>query len=193
MAKKKKIENKEEALLCATLHLVNNRGFHDASMAKIAKLAGVAPGTIYLYFKSKQDLINKLYLRTKETFCKHAFDDYHTNDCIKNRFKNIWINIAEYKLSNTDDAMFLFLCDISPLVDEEIRQEGLKHLQPLLDLWKDGIKEKVIKDVSPFLLYSFTINPLSFLVSMHHKNLLKIEKKEIEEAFQLSWDSIKIK
>ena len=52
---KEKVSDKYTALLQATLTLVNNHGFHDTPMSKIAKLAGVSPATIYLYFENKQD------------------------------------------------------------------------------------------------------------------------------------------
>ena len=70
MIKKEKISDKRTALLNATLTLVNNHGFHNTPMSKIAKLAGVAPATIYLYFENKQDLVNKLYLEVKKDFSK---------------------------------------------------------------------------------------------------------------------------
>jgi len=73
MAKRTKSNEKRIALLNATLHLVNNNGFHDAPMSKIAKMADVSPATIYIYFDNKQDLINQLYLETKTSFSEYAF------------------------------------------------------------------------------------------------------------------------
>lgn len=75
--------DKYEALLKATLTLVNNCGFHDAPMSKIAKMAEVSPATIYLYFENKQDLINKLYIKTKSAFCDAAFKGYHEKLSVK--------------------------------------------------------------------------------------------------------------
>ena len=68
MALLQKSIEKREALLRATLSLVNNGGIQGASMAKVAKLASVSPATIYLYFESKQDLVNQLYLNVKTAF-----------------------------------------------------------------------------------------------------------------------------
>ena len=65
MAIRQKCDKKRKALLNATLNLVNNNGFHDAPMSKIAKIAEVSPATIYIYFENKQDLINQLYLEIK--------------------------------------------------------------------------------------------------------------------------------
>ena len=187
-----KPNDKYTALLQSTLTLVNNRGFHDTPMSKIAKLAGVSPATIYLYFENKQDVINKLYLDIKASFCRSAFQGYTIELPVMKGFEVIWYNIAGYKLNKVEEAMFLSQCDNTPMIDEESIQEGLKHLQPLLDLWERGKKEGIIKSISPYLLYAYTVYPLSFLLAMHVKGIMNIDEKDQIEAFQAAWDSIKV-
>src|SRR5260370_17807378 len=45
----------------AAIKVFAERGFHTATVAEIARGAGVADGTIYLYFKSKDDLLLRLF------------------------------------------------------------------------------------------------------------------------------------
>ncbi|PKQ61691.1 TetR family transcriptional regulator [Labilibaculum filiforme] len=192
MAIREKSKEKRNALLKATLNLVNNNGFHDAPMSKIAKMANVSPATIYIYFENKQDLINQLYLELKISYTEQAFKDYSENMPVKKAFELIWYNIANYKLKQVDEAWFLAQCDNTTMIDENSRQEGLKHLQPLLDLWEKGQKEGIIKDVSPYLLYAYAINPLAFLMNMQKRELYQLDKESLKQAFQASWDSIRI-
>ena len=192
MVKKEKITDKKSALLQATLTLVNNHGFHNVPMSKIAKLAGVSPATIYLYFEHKQDLINTLYLEVKESFSACAFKNYDEEMSVKKGFELIWFNIANYKLNQINEAAFLSQCDNSPIIDEKIRVEGLKNLQPLLDLWARGKKEGIIKPLSDYVLYSFTIYPLSFLLEMQERDLCVLDEKVKSETFQAAWDAIKM-
>ena len=192
MIKKEKITDKKRALLNATLTLVNDHGFHDAPMSKIAKLAGVAPATIHLYFENKQDLINNLYLEVKASFSDCAFKGYDNTMPVKKGFEIIWYNIADYKLNLVNEAAFLSQCDNTPMIDEEIRKEGLKHLQPLLDLWAQGKKEGIIKPLSIFVLYAYTIYPLTFLMAMQQRNLYTLNTKVLDETFQAAWDAIKL-
>ena len=135
MATLQKSIEKKAALVRATIHLVNNNGFHDTPMSKIAKMANVSPATIYLYFDSKQDLVNKTYLEVKETFTSYAFATYNDQMNVKEGFEIIWKRIADFKLKECEEAMFLAQCDNTPMIDESSRQEGIKHLQPLLQLW----------------------------------------------------------
>ncbi len=56
-----KIKDKSELILEAALKVFAEFGFHRAQVSRIAKAAGVADGTIYLYFKSKEDILVGLF------------------------------------------------------------------------------------------------------------------------------------
>ncbi len=187
-----KSQIKRDALVKATINLVNNNGFHAAPMSKIAKMAGVSPGTIYLYFENKQDMINQVYIEVKAAFTQFAFKDYQENLSVEKGFEMIWKNIAEFKLKEVEEAMFLSQCDNTPMVDEASRMEGLKHLRPLLDLWERGQNEGIIKPVSLYMLYAFSIYPIAFLMNMQQRELIELTQVHVNEAYIMAWNSIKI-
>jgi TetR/AcrR family fatty acid metabolism transcriptional regulator len=60
-ARDTKISDKRARILDAAIKVFAERGFHSATVAEIARAAGVADGTIYLYFKSKDDLLLRLF------------------------------------------------------------------------------------------------------------------------------------
>ena len=190
--KLQKSKDKRAALLQATLHLINQGGIQEASMSKVAKLAKVSPGTIYLYFENKQDLVNQLYLRIKAAFSEEAFKDFKEEDPVKESFEKIWYRIAGFKTKQSEESSFLDQCDNTPIVDEKSRQEGLKHLQPLLNLWSRGQEEALIKKISPYLLYAFTIYPMAFLMNTKNRSHCKLDEQILEKAFEAAWDSIKL-
>ncbi|MCM4166341.1 HTH-type transcriptional regulator BetI [Arenibacter antarcticus] len=192
MAKLQKSIEKRNALVKATISLVNNNGFHATPMSKIAKMANVSPATIYLYFDNKQDLVNKVYIEVKSAFTAYAFKNYSSDIPVIAGFELIWKRIADFKLKEMEEAMFLAQCDNTPMIDEAIRQEGLVHLQPLLDLWERGQNEGIIKPLSPYLLYAYTVNPLSFLMLMQQRGAFQLNNRHLEEAYQAAWDSISI-
>lgn len=192
MPRLQKSIEKKKALLKATLTLLINGGWHGASMAKVAAIAGVSPATIYLYFNNKQDLINKLYLEINENFSSHAFNGLDESNAVKHSFEKIWMNIADFRMLFEKEAQFLSQCDNSPIVDDEVRTEGLKHMQPLLNLWQRGVNEGIIKDVSPYLMYAYTIYPLSYLINKHTKKHCSMDENKMKNSFILAWDSIKV-
>ncbi|MBA6154490.1 TetR/AcrR family transcriptional regulator [Gelidibacter maritimus] len=191
MAKLQKSIDKRNALIDATITLVNNSGFHATPMSKIAKMANVSPATIYLYFENKQDLVNKTYIDVKAQYTAYAFKDYEESMSVEEGFEHIWKRIADFKLNASESAMFLSQCDNTPIIDEPSLQEGIKHLQPLLDLWKRGKEEGIIKPISDYLLYAYAINPLSFLMMAQKRGTFKLDKKQIEQAYEAAWSSIR--
>src|SRR5262245_10589054 len=53
--------DKRQRILTSAMRVFASKGFFGAKVAEIAQQAGVADGTIYLYFKSKDDLLISLF------------------------------------------------------------------------------------------------------------------------------------
>ena len=63
---KKNKNNKYHLILEAAVKVFARQGFYQSTVAQIAKEAGVADGTIYLYFKNKDDiLVHFFHYKTK--------------------------------------------------------------------------------------------------------------------------------
>jgi TetR/AcrR family fatty acid metabolism transcriptional regulator len=56
--------DKRDAILRAAIDVFAGRGFFNAQVADVARAAGVAAGTVYLYFRSKDDLLVSIFERT---------------------------------------------------------------------------------------------------------------------------------
>src|ERR671934_636474 len=55
---------KRDAILRAAIDVFAERGYFNAQVADVARAAGVAAGTVYLYFRSKDDLLISIFERT---------------------------------------------------------------------------------------------------------------------------------
>ena len=58
------VADKRDAILRAATQVFAQRGFFNAQVADVARAAGVAAGTVYLYFRGKDDLLVSLFERT---------------------------------------------------------------------------------------------------------------------------------
>src|SRR5438105_11810382 len=62
---------KRDAILRAAIDVFADRGYFNAQVADVARAAGVAAGTVYLYFRSKDDLLVSIFERTmRETLAQ---------------------------------------------------------------------------------------------------------------------------
>src|ERR687894_1727990 len=60
--------DKREAILRAATKVFARRGYFNSKVADVAKEAGIADGTVYLYFKSKDEILHSFFDRAMEDF-----------------------------------------------------------------------------------------------------------------------------
>ncbi|HSJ38156.1 MAG TPA: TetR/AcrR family transcriptional regulator [Planococcus sp. (in: firmicutes)] len=64
----KKDKPKYKQIIDAAVIVIAENGYHQAQVSKIAKQAGVADGTIYLYFKNKEDILISVFQEKMAVF-----------------------------------------------------------------------------------------------------------------------------
>jgi TetR/AcrR family fatty acid metabolism transcriptional regulator len=62
------VTDKREAILRAAIKVFAQKGYFNSKVADIAKEAGIADGTVYLYFKSKDEILHSIFDRAMEEF-----------------------------------------------------------------------------------------------------------------------------
>lgn len=63
---RRKDDEKEQRIRKSVITLTLKEGFNGTSIAKIAKMAGVSPATVYIYYENKEDMLQDIYLRYSE-------------------------------------------------------------------------------------------------------------------------------
>lgn len=182
---------KKEAILEATLQLITENGFHATPMSQIAKAAGVAAGTIYLYFKNKEELINELYRVLKARLGKAMSQGVSPEIPVRIAFEKFWYNVLYYQLKNPLAFRFLEQYANSPFIMQSTLEEGMKSFLPLMELVKLAKQEKMIKDLPEYVLFAFLHAPISFLIKMQLQGKLTLDENTIAQTFQGCWDAIK--
>lgn len=94
--------------------LVARHGFHGASMNAVAAEAGVATGTAYTHYGSKDELVLAAYLETKAELAIAATAGLDPAAGPAERFRGIWLATYRHLASNRDHALFLLQVDASP-------------------------------------------------------------------------------
>ena len=88
-----KIINKEKALFNSGFELFTDKGIRKTSINDIVKLAGVAKGTFYTYYKDKYDLIDKIIIEKSAMIIEKAYDDLKKRKINRN---NVVVYLVEY-------------------------------------------------------------------------------------------------
>ena len=183
---------KKDLVLKTTLSLVTTRGFYDTPMSLIAKESGVATGTIYHHFSSKEDLINHLYAITKRRMGTAITQGQIHESNFKNRFFLFWNNLYNHFLTNPDEFRFLEQYANSPLVNDDVKLKNRIHYQPMLIFFQQGIDAGVFRDIPLVLMVNLVYGHVASTVKLALADELTIQPNILQQAIQSSWDGIKI-
>ena len=187
-----KDEHKKDAIIKATIKLVNEIGFAASSVAKIAKEATVSPATLYVYYKNKEDLLVSTYIDIKQKFSRAILIDFDENQPIRDILEKMWFNTFAYTSKYPDYFQFTEQFSNSAyslLID---KQEVETFFEPMIKILKKGIQQKIIKDVSFEILSVFMFYPVMLLSNPRLCANFELHAENIETAFTCAWDAIKL-
>ena len=187
-----KDEYKQDALFNATVKLVNEIGFVSSSVSKIAKAANVSPATIYVYYENKEDLLVSTYVAIKHKMGRNLLKDFNSERPIRDIVRKIWMNTFRYISRNPEYFQFAEQFSNSPYSDLVNREELEKPFQPVMQIMQKGIDQKIIKDVNFDILTAFMFYPIYSLANKRLCKDFEKNEKNIEIAFNLAWDAIKL-
>jgi AcrR family transcriptional regulator len=187
-----KDEFKQDAIIKATIKLVNEIGFVASSVSKIAKEANVSPATIYIYYKNKEDLLVSTYVEIKKKLSYSILKDFDDSLPIRDIFKRMWYNAFDYISQHPEYFQFTEQFSNSPFAELVNKEEVEKSFEPMIKVIQRGIEQKIIKNVNIDILISFMFYPIFTLSNVRLCSGFEKNADNIETAFTLAWDAIKL-
>ncbi len=185
--------DKKSLILSTVLDLVKQTGFYHLNMKAIAEKAGISAGTIYLYFKSKEELINELYRTVVGEFNSAVLSGYAPDADLHQNFCDMLQAAVDFYLPRKDAFSFVEQYTYAPFLFKESQEENFSLLLPLYKLMRAGKKEKIIKNLPDAILISMVHGTLNTLLKMHFAHKLDLTKKAVQKSFYQSvWEAIAV-
>jgi TetR/AcrR family transcriptional regulator len=153
-----KLRQRQE-MLAAAIELFSDKGYHNVSMHEIAQKAEFAIGTLYKFFKNKEDLYKALVLEKAEQFHEVLTTAIEEPDDEIEKLRNYVRAKGQFFRENVSMVRFYFAetrgasFNIMAGLDREIRDRYGHFLETLASIFKNGIKRKrFMKIVDPYYL-----------------------------------------
>jgi len=184
------LEYKEEArrkIMDAALRVCAAKGYHDATMDDVANSIGVSKGTLYLYFKSKEELfkaINERFQdRLKESlnrmFTQGKFPDFNNmfgdEPFPREEFTSLWLELASE--STRDEPL------------RKMMAGAVEKRVELIRTWLEEQKKKGIVKAKADSRY-MSIAVFTCLVGSSFLSTLRLDESELRRAFTKSLNAI---
>ena len=114
-----KSEDKRNAILDAATRVFAERGLSAAPTSEISKQAGVAEGTLFTYFKTKDDLINALYREIKLELADALMSDFPRKRNVRTRLRHVWDRYVNWGIANPKQRKVLAQLQVSEVLTKE--------------------------------------------------------------------------
>jgi len=183
------MDKRQQLIKSATKLFVEN-GFEHTPTSKISKEAGVATGTLFTYFKSKEDLINKVYFEIKKEMHVDVNSHLEISEDIVESFRSLWINLMNWGYKNPLKAQFMerfhgsvYVTKISPNQLQTNTDKGTRLVEKV-------IKNKLIKNLS-FDVFESLTNSIFYSFVKKAIQKKKLDKNFLELSWNVYWDAIR--
>ena len=195
---------RRQQIMIAAKRVFSIKGFNKATMEDIANEAELSPGTLYLYFKNKDELCASLSLRIlqylniklKYVSSEKELEPEQKIEALKEAMYDVYefdplilINMLHLQSSEV-------LKNLSPQLVSDIKKLSNNSIETMADIFEAGIKKNVFIDKKPVALAEILWALFSGIVLCdeskgiikNNKNYLKLT---IENAFEIFAKGIK--
>ncbi len=186
------MDNKREQILAATEKLIATKGLHALSMQLLAKEAGVAAGTIYRYFKDKDDLILQLRNAALAFFADAMLEGFDQGSN-EQKFKRIWFNLVNIeKLCKTDTMTFEQYFNLPGVDSAEQMAHEREVFADLIAFFEQGVAQGKFHQLRTELLFAIAFEPAISLAWKIRRRNFEFSQQELEQTCDICWRALQV-
>jgi len=162
------MNDKYHLILEAAVKVFAEQGFSQSTISKIAREAGVADGTIYLYFKNKDDILVQFFsYKTRQVFARFREEVDKGDNTIGKLNNLIHRHLEEFQ--NDRNMAVVYQAETHQsirLFAEQIKEMSKMYLDIVLEIVEQGQEEGVIrKDLYLGLVKRFILGAVDEVIN----------------------------
>jgi TetR/AcrR family fatty acid metabolism transcriptional regulator len=176
--------NKDKRIIEAAIQIFAENGYHKAKISEIAKRAGVATGSVYVYFKNKQAILLKifeniwkpLFVELKKVADNKEFSHEEKLDFLIDLVFDFFIENPSMAIVFVNEQHYLLRTQKEAFTNYYIRFMEQGEL-----ILRRGIKEKVFNDLDIKIFRYFILGGLRNLLSIWAENPSEVSLNKIRQ------------
>jgi len=183
---------KRKKIIEVAIKLFVERGFHGTPTSLIAKEAGIATGTLFNYFKTKDILINEIFMEIKLEQKESILKDLDGAKTCKMKLRKIWNNLIIWGIENSEERKFINYFSNSNFISDNTKTEIHKNYKFLLDIFREIIEKKDMKNINELMLILNFMGACIFTAKYFHITNENYDEKLSDEPFERFCKSIEL-
>jgi AcrR family transcriptional regulator len=183
-------DDKRARLLAAALDLFETRGFDGVAVPEIAAKAGVAVGTVYRYFETKEALVNALYRQWKQAYNDLVLAPAPKGMKPRELFSRYWHRMTLFARTNPRAMRFMDLHHHGAYLDAESRALSKSYAQVAEEFVRAARTEGAIRDLNPIMVVALMWGAAAGLTKFAASGALEFDAKLAGEMEEALWRAI---
>lgn len=188
---KPKDPDKIPLIFQACLQEVRKSGYAGLKMSAVAAAAGIATGTLYIYFPSKEELVNHLFLAIKREVMEVLSRAFIAEADFYSQFKSLYFSYWNLCLLQPEKQLFIQQFHQSEYLYQTTHEEAEALLDPLHHLLQSGIQSGLVKDHPTALLLAQIEGPILEIIKRSHTLPAENNQALCANFFQMAWCAIR--
>lgn len=156
-----KDSGKMQRIKDAMVALILKEGIEGVSIAKIAKAAGVSPGTIYVYYQNKEEMLKEVFDECTKDSYSYVAGKIYPEMSGKQLIEELIMGIYSYALHNEETFSFVEQCSCCPTLSKSVRHSECSS--GIFDLIHEYQRAGIIKTYSDLSMAAVLFSPVKFL------------------------------
>jgi AcrR family transcriptional regulator len=183
-------DDKRTRLLGAALDLFETRGFDGVAVPEIAAKAGVAVGTVYRYFESKEALVNALYRHWKAAYNAQVFAPLAPGLSHREQFSAYWQRMMLFARTHVRAARFMDLHHHGDYLDPESRALSRRYAEVAKEYFAQAHAAGAVRDLDPTLAAAMMWGAAAGLVKFSAQGALAFDAEAATAMEDALWRAI---
>jgi TetR/AcrR family transcriptional regulator, repressor of fatR-cypB operon len=182
----------QRAVLETTLNIIIRKELQATSMALVAKDSGVSTGSIYHYFKSKEDIVNELYNAIVIFNGEHVREGLSQGGTIREKFESGWSRVIDLGNKYPEGFQFIEQYSFSPYIRDEVKQSVYKGgwCEPMNKLYEEAVRQKLFIPMNPQMMVQMHYGSFVYMLKAHLHGIIELTGESVREAIRSCWSAV---
>ena len=185
-----KSEDKRNAILAAATRVFAERGLTAAPTSEISKEAGVAEGTPFTYFKTKDDLMNALYREFKLELADAMMSGFPRKKSVRTRLQHVWDGYVNWGVTNPEQRKVLAQLLVSGMLSIASIEAGSAPFVEMQNMIRNAMGQHILRADLPTELISKMMGAVAEATMDLIVSKPAMAKKYREGGFEIYWAGI---
>lgn len=178
------------------IRIISRSGFDGLSMQKLAAATRISAATIYVYFKNREDLLNKVYNRLERDYFNAVMNGFNELMPLEDGLWLQWRNRYRYITEQPEHFRFLEQFRHSPLIGHrEIEEHNNKSIMAIF--FQNAIRKKELAAMPAEMLMAAALGPLHYMIraSREEKTIngseFVLTERKLKALFELTLKALR--